>query len=203
MSPGAKPAPAKKPSSTACPVGIDTGDLTRRLRGRKIAGGARRIGEWTANHFGTLANVSRLGLKAGHLASGIVGDNFLGRISGGAWKKRMPHAGKAAAPRSAQGDPVVYFPACGGRIFGPSEAGEAQLGDVIMTLLTRAGYAPRLPQDFWSALTSTWTRHCALRSDYARRMALVEIDVLVAQALGMTLEELLLFLGKAAKGESR
>lgn len=51
---------------------------------------------------------------------------------------------------------------------------------------------PRLPQGFFSSLTPDWTRECALRSDYARRMALIEVDVLVAQALGVTLDELAL-----------
>jgi hypothetical protein len=49
---------------------------------------------------------------------------------------------------------------------------------------------PRLPQGFFRELTPHWQRQCALRSDYARRMALVEIDVLVARELGLTLDEL-------------
>ena len=134
--------------STACPVGIDTGDLTRRLRGRRLGNTSRAVNAWTGNHFATLANASRLGLTVGHAVSGVLGDNFLSRVSGGAWKKNMPHAGKPPVARRSQGDPVVYFPTCGGRIFGPSDSGEKQLGDVVSELLVRAGYDPILPDGF-------------------------------------------------------
>ena len=134
--------------STACPVGIDTGELIRRLRGRKTGALQRAAGQWTSTHFGSVASAARLGLSVGHAVSGVVGETLLTRLSGGAWKRAMPQAGRAGVLRSAAGDPVVYFPTCGGRIFGANSPGESTLQEVIATLLARAGYALWLPQGY-------------------------------------------------------
>ncbi|MBL8458878.1 MAG: FAD-binding oxidoreductase [Zoogloea sp.] len=134
--------------STACPVGIETGALTRAVRGEKLSSVARSLGQLAANHFSATQALARSALKAGHLAESIVGTRALSRLSGSAWKAGMPKpqplANAHRATRS-QGDKVVYFPTCAGRMFG-AETPEHALSATVIRVLERAGYAPIVPE---------------------------------------------------------
>ena len=48
-----------------------------------------------------------------------------------------------------------------------------------------------LDSDWFAHLTPQWTRNCALRSDLMRRQALLELDVLTAQAMGLDFLDLI------------
>jgi D-lactate dehydrogenase len=83
------------------------------------------------------------------VAAAVLGEERVTQWSGGAWKRGMPQAGKKLLPNELKnagtGDPVVYYAACAGRIFGANHEGEPTQPEVIATLLERAGYAMRLP----------------------------------------------------------
>lgn len=49
----------------------------------------------------------------------------------------------------------------------------------------------RLSADAFASLTNKWTWNTPLRTDYERRQALVELDVLVSMSLDLKLDELL------------
>ena len=56
---------------------------------------------------------------------------------------------------------------------------------------TWSNSSPLLPRDYFLKLSKNWKASNAYISDYTRRQALVEIDVIVSLSIGMSLEELL------------
>ena len=63
--------------------------------------------------------------------------------------------------------------------------------DESYTSMSWAKDDPRLAADTFTSLTDEWNWHTPLRTDYERRQALVELDVLASMALGITLAELI------------
>jgi D-lactate dehydrogenase len=125
--------------ATACPLGIETGSLTKELRGRRRGPAARVVGDWMARHYGAAMAATKLGLHAAAIA-----------------RKVMPNLAKAlpsaatytlSPARSGTGT-VVYFPTCSARTMGPA-AGDPEtqsLPAVMAGLLERAGYVVVYPE---------------------------------------------------------
>ncbi len=152
--------------ATACPVGIDTGRLTRRLRGDRLPAAARRVAGVAAARTGAALGAVRAGLRLADLAGSAVGPDrlegmsrALRRLSGDrlpAWTPDMPRAGigrvlaepAPAANGSAEPPAIVYLPSCVSRTLGPAH-GDAEarpLPDATAALLRKAGYRVIYPQ---------------------------------------------------------
>lgn len=147
----------------ACPVEINTGELTKELRRLKIAGGAgESVARAVARNYGMVTAGVRLGLKGANLAHSVLGTSAMTKVAEGAravsgdrlplWTKHMP---KAASIRKGTGvdqgreNKVVYFPSCISRTMGPSKGDRDQelLTDATERLLDRGGYDVIYPAD--------------------------------------------------------
>jgi D-lactate dehydrogenase len=133
----------------ACPLGIDTGELVKELRGEEHGARAERLALGAAKRWGTVERASRAGLR--------VGGPVARRAKRG---KGLP--GPAPAPMPApprEGAAAVYVPSCTNRIFasGPDGPKSRPHGDksarrrgiaaALVEVSVRAGLPVWVPDD--------------------------------------------------------
>ncbi|BAE52936.1 FAD-binding and (Fe-S)-binding domain-containing protein [Paramagnetospirillum magneticum] len=144
--------------ATACPVGIETGRLTKSLRGRRLGSGAHAVGQWASRHYGAAMAATRFGLGAAALVSRLAGPSAMAAmasglrtLSGGRTPKlgeHLPTAADFAPPANApSGERVVYFPTCAARTMGPASGDPEKdsLPTVMTRVLARAGFGVVIP----------------------------------------------------------
>ncbi|TVT50665.1 MAG: FAD-binding oxidoreductase [Sedimenticola thiotaurini] len=145
-----------------CPVGIDTGKLTKKIRHSQHGAGAERIGNWVNDNFSTVTAMTRSGLKLAGLSQDLLGNRLmekttglLRRLSGDripSWNAAMPRAAKkldrVATRPIKQNGTVVYFPSCVSRTMGPAKGDPYQddLHQVMLSLMKKAGFDVIIPE---------------------------------------------------------
>ncbi len=144
--------------ATACPVSIDTGQLTKRFRRASHSRRAQKIALSVARHFATVEPVMRVALRSGHMVQSLFGPKVMPFITRamkafGAshqWSPEMPRAAKAPLPvTSLEGAQAIYFPACISRMMGhlPGESEELSLVEALVKVSARAGVPVHIPLD--------------------------------------------------------
>ena len=146
--------------AAACPVGIDTGQLTKRFRRLRHSATAHAFARRLAVHFALLEPTVRLGLKVGHLVQSLLGVGTMTAITRAirtmvrhpfpVWSGEMPRPAPARGPATAKASAqAVYFPSCISRMMGhlPGEPDEMSLMEAVVTVARRAGVPVWIPGD--------------------------------------------------------
>ena len=145
--------------ATVCPVSIDTGLLTRALRGKRRGPSARAVGAWAGRNYATVNTVTRLAFGAARIARRALGPATLLDLSKGARRifgDRLPLALPTLPnpafdpPRhpAGAGDRVIYVPACTSRTMGPADgaADQRPLTEVVESLFAKSGFTAVQPE---------------------------------------------------------
>ena len=147
--------------SSACPVKIDTGNLTKHLRAEQISDTSKSIANFVANNFSATLKGVRIGLHSANFIHKVLGTpsmetvtktfRDLSRNTLPKWSITMPKATSINInfEQKVSDKKVVYFPSCITRSMGLNDASqeEKQLFDVTVELLQKAGYQILFPQN--------------------------------------------------------
>ena len=145
--------------ATACPVGIDTGQLTKRFRRLRHSPAAHRRARNIAANFAATENALRAALRAGHAVQSVLGTGTMKAITGvmrsltrgtvPRWSPDVPRPAKPLPSTKHVGAQAVYFPTCISRVMGalPGETAEMSLVEALVTVAGRAGLPLFIPQD--------------------------------------------------------
>lgn len=143
--------------SLACPVGIDTGSLTKKLRSKQIGSFGHKVAWSIANNYAQVLGASRVALSAVHGINKIIPDatmhslsSTLRSLSGNRmplWLCALPtRINQKGTPTLKSEDKVVYFSSCINRTMGNTKKSkDKNLDEVIIGILERAGYEVILP----------------------------------------------------------
>ncbi|WP_417507423.1 FAD-binding and (Fe-S)-binding domain-containing protein [Marinomonas gallaica] len=146
--------------SMQCPVGINTGDLTRELRHDRYQD--TKVGYWIADHFAGVTKTARTGLAVAGTMRGALGNGAMKAVTGVAhkvsggmvpnWHPQMPTA--ASMPKripmvNDERPSVVYMPSCATRVMGagPDASDKRPVMEVMLSVLEKAGYNVIVPKD--------------------------------------------------------
>lgn len=143
-----------------CPVGINTGELVKKLRARTAT--HLKTADWLGNHFATTLQGARFTLHVANGARMLLGAPRLAKISSALtkaskgrvplWTNAMPQPERAVrlTPPIDDARPrVVYLAACVSRVMGPAAGDKEQMSllDKTRGLLEKAGYQVIFPDN--------------------------------------------------------
>jgi D-lactate dehydrogenase len=144
--------------ATACPVGIDTGQLTKHFRRLRHSPAAHARARRLAHNFAPVEGTMRFGLRMGHVVQSLLGTGVMTGITRAVrsvagpsfpqWSRDMPRPARSRLPTTeAGGAYAVYFPSCISRVMGhlPGEPDAMTLMEAFVTLARRADLPVWIP----------------------------------------------------------
>ena len=154
--------------STACPVGINTGDLIHVIRGREMTLMSRGVASFAADHLSLVAGCAGAMLQLATLGKAVLGSRLMsaicaalhkgsfgliplwtpatpGTVSMSSTLAKLQRSKLPTANHQLSTTKVVYFPSCINQRMGAIPGGKPLVEETV-ELLAKAGYEVVFPE---------------------------------------------------------